>query len=49
VEMVRGRGNRISNFLTYSLDRLKKEIAKCEVRCGNCHIRRTRKQMGWLR
>ncbi len=49
VEMVRGRGNRIANFRTHSLDTLKKELAKCEVRCGNCHIRTTRKQMGWLR
>lgn len=27
----------------YSLDRIKDEIAKCEIRCANCHRRRTLK------
>jgi len=30
-----------------SLTRLKKEVEKCEVRCANCHMRRTVKQLGW--
>lgn len=33
----------------YSLDKLKQEIAKCEVVCANCHRRRTAKQFGWYR
>jgi hypothetical protein len=29
------------------LEALTREIAKCEVRCVNCHTRRTAQQMGW--
>jgi hypothetical protein len=25
------------------------EMSKCEVRCGNCHRRRTARQFGWYR
>jgi hypothetical protein len=28
---------------------LKAEIAKCQVRCANCHRRRTAAQFGWWR
>jgi hypothetical protein len=34
----------ISSSSRYSLQALKKEIAKCEVRCSNCHQEKT-----WLR
>lgn len=30
-----------------SLERLAREIAKCEVRCSNCHRRRTAVQLDW--
>lgn len=33
----------------YSLDRIKKEIEKCEVRCANCHRRKTAIQFGHYR
>lgn len=33
----------------YSWDRILKEIAKCEVVCRNCHVRRTWARAGWTR
>jgi len=31
------------------LDRIRREIDKCDVRCANCHRRRTAEQFGWFR
>lgn len=29
------------------IETINKEIEKCEVRCANCHIRKTTKQFNW--
>lgn len=50
VEMIGSKSRRIGKYIGgSSLSTLIKEIAKCEIRCANCHYRRTRKQMGWDR
>ena len=49
IEMIGEKGKRVPSFIGYSLETLKAQIDLCEVRCGNCHIRRTRQQMGWFR
>ncbi|TXH11892.1 MAG: hypothetical protein E6R04_00255 [Spirochaetes bacterium] len=46
------RGNKvteISNMVRrfFPLEVIKLEIEKCEVRCANCHLKRTAEQFGW--
>lgn len=33
----------------YALNKIKEEIKKCEVRCANCHRRKSAKQLGWYK
>lgn len=39
---------RFSEIMT-SRPKIIEEIAKCDVRCANCHMIRTAEQMGWSR
>lgn len=44
IEMLNQRRGRVVDFLTGSRARLVAQINLCEVRCANCHVRRTRRQ-----
>jgi hypothetical protein len=44
-------GEKLANIstmiVTYNLKSLIKEIEKCQVRCANCHRRKTSKEQNW--
>ena len=38
----------VSTFIkNHGLRKVQQEVAKCEVRCSNCHLKRTAIQCGW--
>jgi len=41
----------VSNLVggRYSLDTINEEISKCDVRCANCHIRKTSIDQNWYK
>ena len=47
------RGTKVGNISAMiknaTIDEIKKEINKCEVRCFNCHMRRTALQQSWYK
>jgi hypothetical protein len=48
------RGEKFKNISlmkgqTYSLDNIKSEIEKCEVRCANCHRKKTCTDQNWYK
>jgi len=46
------RGNKdytVSKMVYYSLEAIQEEIAKCDIRCGNCHKRKTAKQFNYYK
>lgn len=40
---------KISRTKSFGIKRLKREITKCEIRCANCHMKRTGIQFNWFR
>jgi hypothetical protein len=44
-----GKGHRgVWGWIRGSEKRMMEEVARCEVRCSNCHTRKTRRSMGYL-
>jgi len=47
VDKISGVGKMIGHGNSW--DKIKEEMAKCDVRCANCHRIRTAKQQGWYK
>lgn len=44
-----GKLYNVASMHALSVDRIKAEIAKCEIRCANCHKKKTARQFGFWR
>jgi hypothetical protein len=47
IEMRYSDRRKVVSGMGGTLKKLMAEIALCEIRCANCHVRRTRKQLGY--
>lgn len=48
-EPLKGHKKRRVGSYVQSFGKLKEEIAKCDVRCANCHMIKTSREFGWER
>ncbi len=48
---VGGKDRPIANMVRsgVSWERIQQEIARCQVRCGNCHKKKTAREKGWYK
>lgn len=41
--------NNVTSMVHCSIEKLEEEVAKCDIRCANCHRRKTAKEEGFYR
>lgn len=51
LDHIRDKSSNISNLVAQavSIEKIQKELNKCEVRCANCHRCKTAKQFNWYK